>query len=435
MGMFEELKGKRLLLLGGQGMMRQLTEEANKLGIYTIVTDYHIDFKLSPGKEVAAEHWEISWSDYDALEQKCRERQVDGVFAAFSEFRVRAARLLCDRLGFPFYATLDQIDMTRDKARFKELCLRSGVDVVESYTLSKEPTQAELATLCFPVVIKPTDNAGTRGISVCYDEEELLNGIEKALSFSDSGTFIAERYMDYPEVNASYTIQDGIISLSCVSDAIPGKQNHGQVKLTDGWLFPSRYLKAFVDNCDAGLRCMIRNAGIQNGFLFITGFYDAPVFRIFEMGFRLGGGTTYNFISYNNEINYMKMMLAHSLTGKMSGWDVTACDNPFFKSLCCNLTIMARPGVIGSIGDVSALRAMDGILSVDQLYYEGQKIPDSGALSQTFARINIVAETATQLAERICETYRRVNLRDTDGNDMLLSRLDTNMVAKYWEAI
>ncbi len=432
--MFEELRGKRLLLLGGQGMMRQLTEEANKLGIYTIVTDYHTDLKLSPGKEVAAERWDISWSDTDALEVKCRERQVDGVFAGFSEFRVRAARLLCDRLGLPFYATLNQIDLTRDKGKFKQLCKENGVLTVDAFKLSKEPTKEELSCLTYPVVIKPTDNAGSRGISVCYDEAELLRGIEKALSFSESKTFVAERCMNCPEINVSYTIQDGKISLSCMSDAIPGMQKHGQIKLTDGWLFPSKYLNAFIERCDPGLRRMIRSAGIQNGFLFITGFYEKPDFRIFEMGFRLGGGTTYHFTSYNNGINYMQMMLAHSLTGKMLGWDNEVSDDPYFKKPCCNLTVMAKPGVIGHMGEMAELRGMDGVLSVDQLYYSGQEIPDSGELNQTFARVNIVAEDAGQLSDRIQKAYRIIDLRDTEGRDMILSRLDREMVASYWEA-
>lgn len=432
--MYEELKGKRLLLLGGQGMMRQLTEEANKLGIYTIVTDYHTDLKLSPGKAVASEAWQISWSDIDAMAAKCRERRVDGVFAGFSEFRVRAARLLCDRLGFPFYATLEQIDLTRDKAKFKELCRKSGVAVVDAYPLSKEPTVTELSAITYPVVIKPTDNAGSRGISVCHDEKELRQGIEKALSFSESKNFVVERYMDCPEINVSYTIQDGRISLSCMSDAIPGNQTYGQIKLTDGWLFPSKYLKEFEEKCDTGLRRMIRNAGIQNGFLFITGFYEKPEFRIFEMGFRLGGGTTYNFIAYNNEINYMRMMLAHSLTGKMSGWSVEECDDPHFKRPCCNLTVMAKPGVVGHIGDMAALRSAAGVLSVDQLYFEGQEIPDSGALNQTFARVNIVAENAEQLADRIQQVYRIIDLRDEQGRDMLLSRLSRERIESYWDA-
>ena len=405
--------------------MCQIVSVAREMGIHTIVTDMYTDYSISPAKIIADEAWDISWNDTEALAEKCRIAGVDGVFTGFSEFAVIAARRLCDALGLPFYATMEQIDITRDKAKFKQLCQSNGLKVVENYMQRSE--------IAFPVVVKPTDNAGSRGISVCYNNKELEIGIEKALSFSASKSYVLEPFMDKPEINVSYTIQDGEISLSCMSDAQAGYQKHGQIKMTDGWIFPSKYLKPFIEKCDGSVRKMLKTIGIKNGFLFITGFYDEPDFRIFEMGYRLGGGTTYNFISYNNKIDYLRMMLSHSLTGKMLGWDAKKMDDPFFKYPCCNLTVMAKPGIIGYVGNIDTLRTMEGILSVDQFYDKGQVIPDSGALSQTFARVNIVANNAKQLADRIDRVYELLNLRDTQGNDMLLSRLLPDKIAHYWE--
>jgi biotin carboxylase len=420
-----QLEGKKLLILSGGSYMCQIVQTAREYGVYTIVTDMYTDYSVSPAKLMADEAWDISWNDTDALAEKCRADGVDGVFTGFSEFCAVAARRLCDALGLPYYATMEQIDITRDKAKFKNLCIKNGVKTVDHYTGRSD--------VRFPVVVKPTDNAGSRGISVCYNEREFNAGIEKALSFSNSKSVVLEPFMDQPEVNISYTIQDGEISLSCMSDAQAGVQKHGQIKMTDGWLFPSRYLSHYVERCDENVKSMLKSIGINNGFLFITGFYDEPDFRIFEAGYRLGGGTTYNFIAYNNEINYMKMMIAHSLTGKMAGWDVREKDNPFFKKPCCNLTVMAKPGKVGHVGDIAGLRKMDGVLSVDQFYMLGQEIPDSGALSQTFARVNIVAESAEQLADRIEKTYELIDLRDEQGEDMILSRLQHDKIKHYWD--
>lgn len=420
-----QLEGKKLLILSGGSYMCQIVQTAKEYGVYTIVTDMYTDRSVSPAKLLADEAWDISWNDTDALAKKCRAEGINGVFTGFSEFCAVAARRLCDVLDLPFYATMEQIDITRDKVKFKNLCQQNGVMVVDRYTNRNE--------VCFPVVVKPTDNAGSRGISVCYDAGELEIGIEKALAFSGSKTIEFEPFVDRPEVNVSYTIQNGEISLSCVSDAQAGMQKHGQIKMTDGWLFPSKYLSQYLDRCDEKVKSMLKSIGIKNGFMFITGFYDEPDFRIFEAGYRLGGGTTYNFIAYNNEINYMKMMIAHSLTGKMAGWDVREKDDPFFKKPCCNLTVMAKPGKVGHIGDIEALRKMDGVLSVDQFYTQGQEIPDSGALNQTFARVNIVAESAEQLADRIDKSYELINLRDEHGEDMILSRLSHEKIAHYWD--
>ncbi len=428
----EQIK-KKLLFLGGQSLMCQVVQMAQSMGIYAIVADFHADFHLSPAKKIADEAWTVSWQDYDILEKRCRESGVAGVFAGFSEFRVAAARILCDRLGLPFYAQAEQIETTRDKYKFKSVCRACGVPTVEEYELSADLLPQELAKIQYPVVIKPTDNAGSRGISVAYTEAELRAAVEKALSFSESRSLIAERYMDFPEVNITYTLQNGEISLSCMSDAIAGAQGYGQIKLTDGWLFPSRHLQAYVDGADARVRDMIRALGLQNGILFITAFFDGERFFIFEAGFRLGGGTTYNFIEYNNGINYLKMMLLHSLTGEMGGGNARESDNPFFAHPCCNLTVMARPGVLAHIGDVQAIRDLPFVLSLDQMYFEGDEIPDSGALSQTFARVNVVADTAQELAARIRQIYEMLDLRDAQGADMLLSRLDEAFVANYWK--
>ena len=81
-----DLKGKRLLILGAYRTEIEIINEAKKLGVYTIVTDNHTDWSLAPAKALADEAYDISWTDYDALEKICRERNVDGCLAGYSEF-------------------------------------------------------------------------------------------------------------------------------------------------------------------------------------------------------------------------------------------------------------------------------------------------------------------------------------------------------------
>ena len=75
---------KRLLVLGGNYTEFVIVKRAKALGVYTIVTDNHADWSLSPAKQIADEAWNISWSDIDALYRKCSETEVDGILAGFS---------------------------------------------------------------------------------------------------------------------------------------------------------------------------------------------------------------------------------------------------------------------------------------------------------------------------------------------------------------
>ncbi|MDD6188457.1 MAG: ATP-grasp domain-containing protein [Clostridiales bacterium] len=425
--------GKRILFLSAGAFIQQVVEVAQKMGIYCIVTDYYLDHKVSPAKDVADEYWDISWSDIEALEKKCIERKVDGVFTGFSEGCVLAAISLCERLGFPFYATKEQILETSDKVAFKHLCERSGVNAVKEYCITKDATEDECKYIEYPVVVKPADSAGSRGISVCRDYEELVTGIHKALSFSPSESFVVEQFMSGTEVNAHYTLQNGTASLACMSDAIHGYSKKGGIKLTEAWIYPSKYISEFEVNSDADCKRLLKNIDAKNGVFQFATFFENSKFYVFEVGYRLGGGTNYNVISANNDINYLEMMLAHCLTGEMQGWNAAEKDDPHFKKYCCNFTPNALPGVIGHLGDISEIRKMDGVLSVDQLYFEGQEIPDSGAMNQNLIRVNVIADTPAELADRVDRIYEMIDIRDEQGNSMFASRLAKSVIEHYWD--
>ncbi len=426
-----DLTGKKLLFLGCGPMMVSVVQQAKRMGVYTIAADYHTNYDLSPAKRVADEAWDVSWADLDTLETRCREEQVNGVFTGFSEFTVVQACLLCQRLGLPFYATLEQIETTRDKKRFKALCRNAGVPVVEEYQV--DATGMLPQQVSYPVIVKPTDNGGSKGITVCRTEQELAQGIQKALANSPSKNVIVERFMTGVEVCISYTIRDGELSLSCMSDAIHGTAQSGLVDFTNGWLFPSKYLAAYQAGLDQKVRKMFQDLGVQNGFMFLSAFYQDGEFYFFEMGYRLGGGSTYRFISAINHVSYVEMMIRHALTGTMEGPDLRTHDDPNFKQRCSSLCIMLRPGHIARVQGLDRVRQMEGVLDVDQKAFAGDTVERTGSLTQTLCRVSVIAPTGNAFADTVKRIYETVSVEDDAGVDMVLDRLDIDMLRSYWE--
>ena len=185
--MFEELKGKRLLVLGATQDECQIIEIAREMGVYTITTDNHVDWDDAPAKKISDEAWDISWSDIPALAEKARERGVDGVLAGYSEFRTNCAIQLSRELGTSFYIRdEDQLAITRDKLLFKSICRQYNVPVARDFQVTAEFRQEDLDAIVYPVIVKPTDNAGSRGIRFCGDPSKIRECVEYALSFSDS---------------------------------------------------------------------------------------------------------------------------------------------------------------------------------------------------------------------------------------------------------
>ena len=96
--MFEELKGKKLLYLGGIPRAKYVVSRARKLGIYVIVADYDPN---SPAKQVADEGVLVNAVDVDALEALCKEKHIDGVMSGYLDIMLPVLCELSKRLNLP----------------------------------------------------------------------------------------------------------------------------------------------------------------------------------------------------------------------------------------------------------------------------------------------------------------------------------------------
>ena len=237
----DNLTGKKLLVISSDSSDRSFVKAAKEMGIYVVCCDRYEDWNISPAKLMADEAWNIDYTDIDAVVKKCKEVGIDGVIAGYSEDRVTAACKIANRLGTPFYATEDQINFTRDKKKFKETCRNCGVNVPTDYCYTLPLTEEERCKIQYPVIIKPSDNGGRKGISVCMRENELDDAIEYAKVNSKNGQIVIEEYVIGTEMCAIYTISNGVASLSCLNDKYNSEEQDGFSRLCDLVLTPSKF--------------------------------------------------------------------------------------------------------------------------------------------------------------------------------------------------
>ena len=305
-----QFKGKRLLILGANVTECFIVKSAHELGIYTIVTDNNTDRTKSPAKQISDEYWDISWSDIDSLVSKCNDCGVDGVIAGFSEFRVESQIALCERLNLPCPITMEQLDFTRDKVKFKDVCRIVDLPVV--------PEFSEIdAFENLPVIVKPVDRAGSIGISVAFTKEELLVACEKAVNASPSGKIIIEKYMDHCiKFDLYYLISNGEVFLLGSNDTLMCPPNKGHEILQSAWIFPSYKQQRFVEKHGEEINKFFKYLNIRNGYITISAFVDEnDNFFIFETGFRLSGELSFEYTKYAYGYNYLDFLIEFAFRG------------------------------------------------------------------------------------------------------------------------
>lgn len=141
---------------------------------------------------------------------------------------------LCERLNLPCYINSEQLDITRDKIKFKECCRRYGVPVVREYKSIEEVDK-------FPVIVKPTDRAGSIGISIANNLKELEKAYQYAYEMSVEKRVIIEEYIyKADKVDFYYLAENGQLTLLTSCDTINAKNNGFSKVVQSAWLYPEK---------------------------------------------------------------------------------------------------------------------------------------------------------------------------------------------------
>ena len=175
------LAGKKLLILGGNPETGILVDTANNLGIYTIVIDPNPE---SPAKQFAKKYYNIDGFDIPNLSKVAKDEKVDGILVGVADILVKPYFELCEKLELPCYATNNIINALTTKDAFMEACNRYGIQTIPCFNLDKNFNVEDLIKIKYPVMVKPVDNGGGVGMSICNNQDELIQGSKNAINNS-----------------------------------------------------------------------------------------------------------------------------------------------------------------------------------------------------------------------------------------------------------
>ena len=416
------LEGKKLLIVSSDGSDRALLKAARELGLYVICCDKY-DAARSPAKAMADEAWDLDYTQTELVAEKCKEAKVDGVIAAYAENRVDAACKISKAIGRPFYATEEQLDLTRNKVLFKELCEKYSIPTPYRYKLSIPLVDEQVDAITFPVIVKPSDSGGRKGITVCFDKEQLAAAIDLALSESIYKDVVVEQFLVGTEMSAVYTISDGKASLSCLNDKYISEDQDSQGFLCTFVITPSKFLKQYYETVDHKVKEMLKAIGAENGVATFQMMACNEGIYIFEMGYRINGNNDFTVIEKENGLNYCHMLMSYSLTGSMG--DDLGKDNPFFKKYHGTFVVLLHAGKIAKI-DCDELKGVDGIEDIYFTKQLGDVVSNRTTNVHKSGMIKFSADTIAEAKRLIHFIQTHLHIEDENGNNMLFEEFDTS---------
>lgn len=413
----KELKGKRLLILGGDRLSGEIVKKAKEIGVYTIVSDWYEEDR-SPAKKISDKAFMTSTSDVKALLQLIEREKIDGVLTGFTDSALANYSAICEAAGLPCYGTSEQFNILTNKKIYKKLCRDFGVSVIDEYDIN-EVCGKEIN---YPVLVKPADNSGARGISICNCRQELMSGYIKALEFSKTKEVIVERYIDGKEVTIFYLLQNGEVYLTAMGNRHIKHNQQDVIALPVAYTFPSVHLEKYQKIGDPKVKDMFRSIGIENGMVFMQCLIEDGECVVYDIGYRLTGSMEYKLLEAVCDFNPLEMMIRFALTGQMADYSLEEKASPKWERYACNISFLVKPGVVDKIHGIDKIMEIPGVIDAVLAHAEGDEIKESakGTLQQIILRVFATASTQEQLEEILNEVYQSLKVVSFDGSDMLL---------------
>ncbi len=425
---------KKILILGGAITHLKAVEAANRMGYYTIVSDY-LQKENSPGKLIADEALMYNIYDIEELTEYCKNNDVSGVLGLSIDPTQVPMQRLTENLNLPAFGNKEQVNIFNNKREFYNECVKNGLDIIQEYTLD----DINNGVIEYPVLIKPTDSRASRGIYRCENKEELLKAIPlTSLESQDKESFIIQKYMgDYPNITVGYIVKDGEATMYKMGDIHCGNKKDEMDRHFNTMVHPSKYAEMYLKNVNDKVIKMLKNLNIKNAPIFFQGFVDNDTVRFYDPGIRLTG-LEYERI-YEKALN---IDLSESLISYVMGGEITNF-NKIKDSYLLDNKIGFYYIVPIEEGTIDEIKGLDIIKNSEYLVYDamykkvGDTVKKTGDHQQmAIGLYYLFPKDYDIIMNELTNIEENLEILNDKGRSMLLTPFDKSIITReykdYW---
>nr|AHF24536.1 carbamoyl-phosphate synthase L chain, ATP binding domain protein [uncultured bacterium Contig248] len=279
---------RKILLLGGSAQQVVAIEKAKQLGLFTVLCDYLPD---NPGQYHADRFYLTSTTDREAVLQVARTEQVDYVIAYASDPAAPTAAYVAEQLGLPTNP-LESVEILCSKDRFRAFLRAHGYSTPRAAGFhTVEEAAADIGNYTFPVIVKPADSSGSKGVTVLRSAEGLRKALEFAFSFSRAHRIVVEEFIEKKHpylIGGDIFVSDGKVILWGLMNC--HRDSHVNPLVPVGKSYPPALSEDDLKKTKQTLQGLVTDLGIRFGPMNVELVIDGNgrVFPI-DIGPRSGG--------------------------------------------------------------------------------------------------------------------------------------------------
>ncbi|MDO4383421.1 MAG: ATP-grasp domain-containing protein [Eubacteriales bacterium] len=377
---------KKIAIVGAGDFQLPLVQEASKDNEVVLIAPV-IDERFEP---YIQERCLIDVRDQEAALAFCQEQKIDGIITDQTDISVRTVAYVAEKIGLPGIGYEKGLLFT-DKSRMREEMMKAGIPCLPNRTVEN----MEDAVAFFkqhqnkPIIIKPLDSQGSRGIYSCHSEDEIREHYHESEKFSSTGEVIVEKLATGKEFFVEGMAYDGKFQNLIIGDT--HYFNIENAYAAESRRTPSMESPELVQRVLQRNREIIEAFGLKQGISHSEFIVDDDEIYLLETAAR-GGGVyiSSDLISLRTGINVEKFLVNIAL-GEQSGMPEIQESRKF-----CGYKAFYVP--FGKVKKVSGVEAVENLPYVHRTQLmnlkEGMIVPVE-KLNKT-NRLALIVEASSQ---------------------------------------
>lgn len=321
------MEQKKLLLLGAMQMHLPIIKRAKERGMYVITCDY---LPENEGHKLADEAYYDSTTDFDAVLSLAKKCNVDGIMTFNSDPAALTAAYVADKLDLPG-SGLAAVEIMSEKDKFRDFLFKNGFNIPKFGHYTDVNTLInELDQYQFPIMLKPVDSSGSKGVVKINSPSEVMACFSNALTYSRCKRVIVEEFIssEGAQMHGDAFVRNGNLEFIYLGDHHFDSSINNLVPIST--TFPSGHKEEDLMMVECEVRRFISKVGFKQGGINIEARISAKDHKVYliEVGPRNGGNFTPIVIQYASGFNFMDASLNASLG--MPSVDQHPCKTGFY---------------------------------------------------------------------------------------------------------
>lgn len=273
---------KKLAIIGASYLQEPLIRKAKAMGVETHVFAWAAN---DVGEKIADRFYPISIVEKDRILEACREIRIDGICSIASDLAMLTVNYVADRMGL-----IGNSPAATEKSTNKHqmrLAFEKGGDPSPRSVEVDEATDLSTLALDYPVIVKPTDRSGSRGIFKLNDASGLAEAVRGAIEQSFEKKALVEEFVQGQEYSVEFVSFGGVHRFLAMTKKYTTNAPHF---IETGHLQPTPVDSACLKRVQDVVSHALDTLGIRNGASHSEVKIDGSgKIRIIEIGGRMGG--------------------------------------------------------------------------------------------------------------------------------------------------